>query len=191
MNRGKIIFLNGVSSSGKSTLANTLVKLMPSYFHMSIDDFDIFIERMEDRENNHLIPIATEYFFHRTIAMFSDKGINVIIDHILHDNFTSEDCFKVLADYPVLFVGVHCPLEEIERREKLRGDRNIGQAKMQLEYVHKVENYDIEVNTLLESVEENSYKIIHALNNVEYHNGWLQTSKQFKALDNLNEMINL
>lgn len=180
MNKGKIIFLNGVSSSGKSTLANEIVKLMPSYYHMSIDDFDLFIEKMEDRENNHLIPVETEYFFHRTIAMFSDRGINVVVDHILHDNFTREDCFKVLTDYPVLFVGVHCPLKELERREKVRGDRNIGQSKSQLEYVHKVEIYDIEVNTLLESVEENSKKIIEVLNNDECHNGFLKTSKSFK-----------
>lgn len=183
MNKGKIIFLNGVSSSGKSMLANELVQLMPNYFHMSIDDFDLFIEKMEDRENNHLIPVETEYFFHRTIAMFSDRGINVVVDHILHDNFTSEDCFKTLVDYPVLFVGVHCPLEELERRERARGDRNIGQAKRQLEYVHKIEMYDIEVNTLLESVEESSNRIIEVLISGINHNGWLKTSERFKNLD--------
>lgn len=145
MNRGKIIFLNGVSSAGKGTLSNELIKVLPDYFHMSIDDFDIFIDRMEDRKNNHLIPVETEYFFHRTIAMFSDKGVNLIVDHILHDNFTKEDCFQVLSNYPVLFVGVHCPIEELERREKARGNRNIGQAKQQLEYVHKDEIYDIEM----------------------------------------------
>lgn len=180
MDRGKIIFLNGASSSGKSTLANELIKLMPSYFHMSIDDFDLFIEKMEDRENKHLIPVETEYFFHRTIAIFSDRGINVIVDHSLHDDFTREDCFKVLVDYPVLFVGVQCPLEELEQREKARGDRIIGQAKKQLEYVHKIEIYDIEVNTLLESVEENSNRVIQVLNDAEYYHGWLLTSKKFE-----------
>jgi len=163
MNRGKIIFLNGVSSSGKSTLAKELVKDIPNYFHISIDDFDIFIERMEDRENNRLIPVETGYFFHRTIAMFSDKGINLIVDHILHDNLTKEDFFEVLSNYPVLFVGVNCPIEELERREKVRGDRNIGQAKEQLEFVHKDQIYDIEVDTFSESVEECSKKIIEAL----------------------------
>ncbi|WP_352420696.1 AAA family ATPase [Proteiniborus sp.] len=177
MGQGKIIFLNGVSSSGKSTLSRELVKLMPDYFHISIDDFDVFIERMEDREGDHLIPVETEYFFHRTVAMFSDKGVNLVVDHILHDNFTREDCFKILADYPVLFVGVHCPLEELERRERARGDRNIGQAKKQLEYVHKAEIYDIEINTAFESIEENSRKIIEALNSKKYHSGWIQTSR--------------
>jgi chloramphenicol 3-O phosphotransferase len=175
MSRGTIIFLNGVSSSGKSTLAKELVKILPDYYHMSIDDFDTFIDRMEDRENNHLIPVETEYFFHRTIAMFSDRGVNLVVDHILHDDFTREDCLKILADYPVLFVGVHCPIEEVERRENERGDRNIGQAKNQLEFVHKAEIYDLEVNTFLENAKDNSSKIINALNNSVHLNGWFQT----------------
>ena len=180
MNRGKIIILNGVSSSGKSTLARELVRVRPSYFHMSVDDFDLFIEKMEDRENGHLVPVETAYFFHRTIAMFSDKGVNIIVDHILHDDFTREDCFAVLADYPVLFVGVHCPLEELERREKARGDRNIGQAKYQLEFVHKNELYDVEVNTFAESTEVCAEKIIAALNSLNCPNGWFQTSKKLR-----------
>lgn len=164
MNKGKIIFLNGVSSSGKSTLAKELVKELPDFFHMSIDDFDIFIDKMEDRANEHLIPVETEYFFHRTIAMFSDKGINLIVDHILHDNFTREDFFKALSDHPVLMVGVHCPVEELERREIARGDRHIGQARNQLDFVHNNEKYDIEVNTYDTSIEECVRKIIERLN---------------------------
>jgi chloramphenicol 3-O phosphotransferase len=71
-------------------------------------------------------------------------------------------------------------IEELERREKSRGNRTIGQAKKQLEYVHKNEIYDIEVNTFHESVEENSNKVIEALNNEIYYNGWLQTVKKFR-----------
>lgn len=163
MDRGKIVFLNGVSSSGKTSIANELVKKMPNYFQISLDAFDHFIECMEDRENKHLIPVETEYFFHRTIAMFSDKGINLIVDHILHDDFTKKDFFEVLSDYPLLLVGVHCPLEELERREVTRGDRTIGLAKKQLEYVHKNQKYDIEVNTFTESAEDCSMKIIRKI----------------------------
>ncbi|MGG3506172.1 AAA family ATPase [Paenibacillus lautus] len=87
MKRGNIIFLNGVSSSGKTTLAKQLLKRLPDYYHYSIDDFDVVIEQMEDRDNDRLIPVETEYFFHRTIAMFSDKAVNLIIDHVIHDEF--------------------------------------------------------------------------------------------------------
>jgi len=53
----------------------------------------------------------------------------------------------VFLDRPVCFVGVHCPLEELEQRERARDDRPIGQARAQLAYVHRQETYDVEVDT--------------------------------------------
>jgi chloramphenicol 3-O phosphotransferase len=70
---------------------------------------------------------------HRTIAMFSDSGVNLIVDHILHDNVTIMDWQSILNHYPVFIVAVHCPLIELERREQARGDRQIGQARKQLD----------------------------------------------------------
>lgn len=169
MDKGNIIFLNGVSSSGKSTLAKEIINTLTEYYHISIDNFDIFINTMEDREGNRLIPVETEYFFHRTIAMFSDRGINLIVDHILHDNHTREDCIKVLSNYPVLFVGVHCPLNELEKREKNRGNRNIGQAKQQLNFVHKKEIYNVEVNTYYENIKSCAKKVILELKHSKNH----------------------
>jgi len=74
MTKGLITVLNGVSSSGKSTLVKELVHELPDFFHLSIDDFDSVIDKMEDRRGERLIPVPTEYFFHRTIQMCSDKG---------------------------------------------------------------------------------------------------------------------
>jgi len=138
------------------------------------------IERMEDRIHNRLIPVETEYFFHKTIALFSDTGINLIVDHILHDRFTRENIFKVLAAYPILFVGVHCPGKELDRREKSRGDRFTGQGRKQLEFVHQNEIYDIEVNTFLESCESCSNKIVEFLNHGNFPDGWLRTQEKLK-----------
>ena len=173
MKKGNIILLNGVSSSGKTTIAKELINKLPDYFHYSIDDFDIVIEHMEDRDNNRLIPIETEYFFHRTIAMFSDKGVNLIVDHVIHDRFTREDCKESLTGYPVLFVGVHCPVEELERREKERGDRRIGQAKEQLEFVHREEIYDIEVDTFKDGLEGCIEKILEKVQEDNFPKAWL------------------
>lgn len=147
MGKGNIILLNGVSSSGKTTLAKALTRQLPDYFHYSLDDFDLVIEHMEDRENNRFIPVETEYYFHRTIAMFADSGVNLIVDHVIHDSFTRKDWHTTLSGYPVVSVGVYCPPEELERREKERGDRRIGQAQEQLEFVHKEEKYDLKVDT--------------------------------------------
>jgi chloramphenicol 3-O phosphotransferase len=179
MNKGKIILLNGVSSSGKSTLAKELVKKLPGYFHFSIDDFDTIIEKMEDRDSDHLIPVPTEHFFHRNIAMFSDKGVNLVVDQILHNKDTTKDCYEILHDYPVFFVGVHCPLNELEKREKERGDRPVGQGKSQLNYVHQQgEVYDIEVDTceVMDSVVD---AILNKLSESRFHKGWKSTLEKY------------
>jgi chloramphenicol 3-O phosphotransferase len=181
MNKGKIILLNGVSSSGKSTLAKELVKKLPDYFHFSIDDFDTIIEKMEDRDSDHLIPVPTEHFFHRNIAMFSDKGVNLVVDQILHNEDTTKDCYEILKDYPVLFVGVHCSLTELEKREKDREDRSVGQAKSQLNYVHKQgEVYDIEVDTS-EGIDSAANAILNKLPGSNSQIGWESTLEQYFA----------
>jgi chloramphenicol 3-O phosphotransferase len=186
MEKGKIILLNGVSSSGKSSLSEELEKLLPDYFHLSIDDFDTIIERMEDREHARLIPVPTEHFFHRNLAMFSDKGVNLIVDQILHDEDTLKDCAEILENYPVFIVGVHCPAEELERREKARGNRTIGQAVRQLDFVHQQnEVYDIEVNTHQMSLEANAQVIVDILLQTEEHVGWKATLEHLRQKRNL------
>ncbi|MFE1245324.1 chloramphenicol phosphotransferase CPT family protein [Fictibacillus sp. NPDC058756] len=179
MNKGKIILLNGVSSSGKSTLAKELVKKLKDYFHFSIDDFDTIIETMEDRNSDHLIPVPTEHFFYRNIVMFSDKGVNLVVDQILHNKDTTKDCYEILNDYPVFFVGVHCPLIELEKREKERGDRPVRQGKSQLNYVHQQgEVYDIEVDTC-EEMESAVDAILTKLSESQSHKGWETTLEKY------------
>ncbi|WP_342564837.1 hypothetical protein NST84_06705 [Paenibacillus sp. FSL R7-0345] len=117
-----------------------------------MDDFDLVIEQMEDRHNNRLIPVETAYFYHRTIAMFADKGINLVLDTVIDNAFSRADFAECLAEYPLLRVGVHCPPEELARRERERGDRRIGQALEQLAFVEEV--YDVEVDIFTDSVEQ-------------------------------------
>ncbi|MGF2615857.1 chloramphenicol phosphotransferase CPT family protein [Rossellomorea aquimaris] len=173
MSKGKIILLNGVSSSGKSTVAGAIVKKLPNYFHLSIDDYDYIIEKMEDRDNQRLIPVPTEYFFHKTVAMFSDKGVNLVVDQILFNEETHEDCYRTLNNYPVLFVGVHCPPDELERREAARGDRPVGQAGGQLNYVHQQnEEYDVVIHTQQDNLEQAVCLISEKLMDIERCAGW-------------------
>jgi chloramphenicol 3-O phosphotransferase len=166
--KGIIIVLNGVSSSGKSSLAKELTKLLPDFFAFSVDDYDLVIEKMEDREKERLIPIETEYFYYKNVAMFSDRGVNLILDQIIHDPLTLKCFQETLNGYPLLLVGVHCPIDELKLREQTRGDRRIGLAAYQLEYVHKQEKYDIEVNTHNQSLSECAKQIVDRLKSSTY-----------------------
>ena len=88
---------------------------------------------------------------HHTIALFSDLGLDVIVDHCILDIPQEQtwlpECVHLLHTYPVLFVRVECSLEELERREHHRGDRPPGQARAQINHIHGHQVYDLTVNT--------------------------------------------
>jgi len=148
MKKGKIIFLNGVSSSGKTTLAKSLQeKLTQPYCLLSVDNFmgtihDKF-RTSEYRESAR----QTLRAMHHTVKLFSDMGLNVIVDHVLEKQEWLDECLELLHEQPVLFVHVTCPLEELWRREKERGNRPIGLSEEQLSKLCPKSTYDITVDT--------------------------------------------
>ena len=60
-------------------------------------------------------------------------------------------CVDLLIDFPVLFVGLHCSLEELERRTHERGDRTIGMTRFLFDRVHNHGIYDFEVDSSTKS----------------------------------------
>jgi chloramphenicol 3-O-phosphotransferase len=165
MEKGKIIFLNGVSSSGKTTLAKFLQEQLPEpFFHLSGDMFCNAVSNKYWKTDPLSICLKALSGFHHTIKTFSDLGFNVIADTVLQNNLNSlDECIALLHNHPVLFVHVTCPVDELRRREKIRGDREIGQAEIQLPILDPQDTYDITVDTYNLSVEECSERIMELL----------------------------
>jgi chloramphenicol 3-O-phosphotransferase len=193
MEKGRIIFLNGVSSAGKTTLAKALqTKLSEPFYLLSNDIFcDMSPEKFWDIDSDETGSTALTGL-HHTIKTFSDIGINSIVDHVLLKgqgekyNITKLDnmseCVALLHDYPVLFVHVVCSdLEELRRRETERGDRGIGQGESQLAELNPQDTYDITVDTYSSTTEECADKIIEMLNYPEkftaFKNLWEHSTK--------------
>ncbi|NJK44564.1 MAG: hypothetical protein HC933_10015 [Pleurocapsa sp. SU_196_0] len=63
-------------------------------------------------------------------------GNNLVLDYIVEEKPQLECLVALLEGLDVFFVGVHCPLPELERRERARGDRRIRDARRDLETVH-------------------------------------------------------
>lgn len=155
---GQIIFLNGVSSSGKTSIAEQLLLVLDTpYFHMSMDAINSMRAKRRTRE---LGPAAldavlrrTHAGFHRAVAGMAQAGNDIVVDHV-SEPCRLRDCLTVLAGFDVVFGGVHCPLGELERRERARGDRAEGQAAQQLQRVHEHGDYDIECDTGTQSAYE-------------------------------------
>ena len=171
MKHGHILFLNGTSSSGKTTLAKALQeKLSEPYMYVSIDNFfhmypDRFLSptnRKGAKVLKQLVPPVLSGF-HRSVAALAQAGNNVLVDHLLQEDGWLQECVERWAGCDVLFVGIRCPLEIAEQREKERGDRNIGTARYQFERVHAHDLYDIEIDTSRLRVDECVTRIIERI----------------------------
>lgn len=161
---GQVILLNGVSSSGKSSLARQLqLDLEGPFFHMGID----MIGAMRSQTRTHELDTTelaevlqrTRAGFHRAVAGMTHAGNDIIMDHVLSEPWRLNDCLTVLAGIDVVFIGVHCSADELQRREQQRGDRPIGTAAQQIESVHAQAIYDLEVDTSTDSIEDCSAQI--------------------------------
>jgi len=168
MENGKIILLNGVSSAGKTTLAKALqAKLDVPLYSLSCDAFAAMApERFCEDDLDGQIMI-TQRMMRETIRLFSDKGLCVVVDDVVLDlpdkNDWLYDYSVLLAGYPVLFVHVTCPLDELVRRQTQRGDRMPNQAQWQLDHAYTNIPYDLTVDTHQNSAEECAEQIISLL----------------------------
>jgi chloramphenicol 3-O phosphotransferase len=140
---GKIMLINGASSAGKSTLARALQqKLHEPFLHWSFDHLReshaLPMARIRDGELEwaRMRPAVFDGF-HRCLSALAGAGNNLIADHIIEQEHWLADLIQLLAPFDVFFVGVHCPLPELERRERQRGDRRPGEARRDFDRVHR------------------------------------------------------
>ncbi|MGI5503038.1 chloramphenicol phosphotransferase CPT family protein [Lentzea sp. CA-135723] len=154
-----IIFLNGTSSSGKSSIAAELLRELDTpFFHMSVDAFGAM--RAVERTLELDVPAQQELLrrtragFHRAVAGMAAAGNDVVMDHVLSEPWRLQDCLDVFEGLDVVLVAVHCPLDVLERRERARGDRTVGAAAQQLQEVHRHRLYDFQVDTSAHSARQ-------------------------------------
>jgi len=162
---GKIIILNGTSSSGKTSIVSALQDILEEPFlDAGIDKFIWMLPRryLYLPLWDEVLGLATEAGpvghrlmsgMHHTIAALSRTGNNVVADHVLVERAWVEECARLFSALPALFVGVRCPLPVLEQREAARKDRTLGQARAQFPLVHAHGIYDLEVDTSEASAE--------------------------------------
>ena len=193
MKQGLIVLLNGTSSAGKTSISMELTNQKEILFHhLSIDDFyhnynDFInikfpdlkpVRKLDDEVIGQIIfdPIISMYY--ATIKLFSEMGLNVIVDTVIENDKWFNDYLDVLFDYPTLFVGVICSKEELARREQIRGDRRIGLAASQFDKVYSFNEYDLEVNTEELSPTECAEKILSFMKSEQDYAAFKKLSKR-------------
>jgi chloramphenicol 3-O phosphotransferase len=149
---GAIILLNGASSSGKSTLARALqARIEAPFWHWSIDhirDAGV-LPLARYRSGEFRWAESRPAFFdarHESLPVLARAGNNLIVEHIVETPVWLRRLARLLKGFDVFFVGVHCPLDELERREAVRGDRPRGDARRDFATIHAGVAYDFEID---------------------------------------------
>lgn len=163
----KIIFLNGSSSSGKSSIAKAIGHESPElWLSFGVDTFIDMIPfgRQEPYlkfilgQNDHgptcyaesgseagkLFSVMPQF-----AEMLADRGNNLIIDEVLFDEEALKAYAQQLKAHTVYYIGVFCDLAVMQEREILRRDRCIGLSNDQIDRVHQgvLNSYDFKVDT--------------------------------------------
>lgn len=180
---GQIVVLNGAPRAGKSTIAAAIQQSFSGIWvslgvdlyvrHIVPEHLRPAIGLRPDAMRSDLEAIIPTFYaaLYEAVAAHSRLGLNVVVDVCHHDDYSKAlnilpQCARRLNGLPVLFVGVHCSLEEIMRR------RNAGQAGREGEYVtslseatiplpvqlwqkavHRHAIYDVEVDTTANSAQ--------------------------------------
>jgi len=172
---GVIVYLNGSSSAGKSTLGEALLEAMDEPFILV--GADTIFGGVDERFNRRVRPGGSDplveagvswvldrddriteirfgtlgrrmmYGLHRMVAGLADEGNNVVVDDVIFDFDLMAHLASLMRGRPAYLVGVQCSLETLEAREAARGDRLKGLAALLHEQPHRHALYDVEVDT--------------------------------------------
>ena len=168
MHKGRIIFLNGVTSSGKTSIVEALQDREDCYFYVVANDlFQEMVGERFLRENywQHLSRVII--LMYHTAKLYSDMGHDVLIDGILVERPELAPHYQqltdILADNPLSIVEVACPLEICRARNIARGDRYENQSAEQAEIMARDIRYAMTVHTDKNTPEECADAIVREL----------------------------
>lgn len=168
MDKGRIIFLNGVTSSGKTSIVEALQERDDIFFYVVANDlFQEMVGEKYLRENYWKYLSKVIIMMYHTAKLYSDMGKNVLIDGILVERDEISPHYlrlmEILKNNPLDLVEVYCPLEICRKRNIIRGDRYESQSDEQYELMSKNIKYSLNVDTSLYSPAECADMIIKEL----------------------------
>jgi len=149
-----VIFLNGASGSGKSSIARQLQELSHQpYLHIGIDSI---IGMMPSKLNNLTGESANSGFYWREVALnggqrgfkiqkgeyaqqlntayrkmlqsLLQSGIRLIIDEVIDGDSEMQVWRRLLQPFNCYYVAIDCNLAQLQRREIARGNRKLGSS---------------------------------------------------------------
>ena len=168
MNKGRIIFLNGVTSSGKTSIVDALQEREDVFFYVVAND--LFEQMVGDgylRRDYWKYLSEVIIMMYHTAKLYSDMGKNVLIDGILVEREEIKPHYhqllEILRDNPLDVVEVYCPPDICRQRNLRRQDRRETQSDEQAERMAKDIRYSLRVDTSIQSPAEYADIILRQL----------------------------
>lgn len=163
-----VVVVNGGSSSGKTSIARQLQRILPEpWLRFGVDEL---IDAMPPSVTSGSSGIefgaagevavgpafrALESAWMTGLAATAHAGARIIVDDVFLSGRASQDRWRAALDgLEVLWVGVRCEPSVAAEREERRGDRTAGMATSQADTVHDGVTYDVEVDTTTQAPEE-------------------------------------
>jgi chloramphenicol 3-O phosphotransferase len=172
MAQGKLIVLNGTSSSGKTSIAramqakrnepllylalDTAISIMPfAYTGSGPLAHEGYRLNQTSRGGEPFVEYSIgkhALFMNNNLASiaasFCSAGYDVVFDHIITDDATMTGLAKRVDPRSAFIIAVKCDQETAKLRERERGDRLVGLVAGQTETVHRgLRYYDLIVDS--------------------------------------------
>jgi len=163
----RVIFVDGTSSTGATTLCRAIIRRLPEFFlYIPNDAFLNGIHKRKWPLDSEGIPIPlmkTAIGMFRCLGTLADSGIDLVVDTMLAHESWMQESAAALGDHDSLLVRLHCSPDELEKRERARGNRPVGLALWQASTFYKCPDHDLMIDTTRRSPEECADEIIGAM----------------------------
>ncbi|MBR5311346.1 MAG: AAA family ATPase [Clostridia bacterium] len=170
---GKLIFLNGVTSCGKTTVAECLKAMCSEPVYVfSNDIFHNMVSERAYRKHESAFwnfvadTITAQYYAARGCV---DAGFTVLIDGMLLDlpeyverfgKHNIELVNEIFRGCDFTLIDLTCPPDELRRRNIARGDRGVNQSDEQLSFMTKEYHADLTFDVMTVMPDETAETIL-------------------------------
>ena len=156
MRKGTIIFLNGLTSTGKTSICEELAgRELYSFFVLGFDMFEETIPDWSYTDERYAKAIIAMYHAARS---FSDQGQDVIIDGLIMKIPGLENHYEIIKQifegYPLKIIDVFCSMEILRQRNIERGNRRENQSLEQSKHLENNVDFLFQIDSGKYSVKE-------------------------------------
>jgi chloramphenicol 3-O phosphotransferase len=156
------IVLHGPTSAGKSSLARALQDSSEvPVFHIALDAFVEMSRRRDMRSEDELQEALKLHHLNlqSTLTRVAESHFEIVLDLVLRDAAALDECIAALSPRRTFVIGVWCPLDVLEERERARPDRGGGMARSQFGHAAYSRPYSMRLDTSTCSPEEGARHI--------------------------------